>query len=155
MGIEIPFFRQEQLHHCGPAVVRMVLHFYGGERLEQEIADAMGTTEEEGTPLSSILDYVKSQGLRVIHKDGADFSDIQGFIDQGYPVMVNYRETSQEQGHFALVVEITEEEVILNDPWHGSGYAVDKEEFRRRWHNEKKTRERTIVAILPKADNSG
>jgi ABC-type bacteriocin/lantibiotic exporter with double-glycine peptidase domain len=150
MHPEIPHFKQEKLHHCGPAVMKMVFSFYGLEKGEQEIADAMKTNEEDGTSLPALLKYAKEQGFNLIHKDGAKLSQIQEFISQKHPVIVNYQETERDEGHFALVIEITDKEVVMNDPWHGPLYAIDKEEFKKRWHNQKMTRQRTIIVITPK-----
>lgn len=42
---------QETLHagYCGPAVLKMVLDYYGIQKSEEELAKLAGTTQELGT----------------------------------------------------------------------------------------------------------
>jgi predicted double-glycine peptidase len=52
------------------------------------------------------------------------------------PVIVNYIESDNDDGHYAVVIGEEGENLIMNDPWHGKEFKIDKTDFESRWKSE-------------------
>lgn len=134
---------QETLHgsFCGPAVIKMVLDFYGIEKTEAEVAQLSNKDEDLGISDQDIKRVFEGAGLKVEIKNFASFGDIQSALDKKAPVIVDwmtrgrydYDEDEVADGHYSVVVGIDEENISLQDPEIGRIRTIPKEDFIRVW----------------------
>lgn len=134
---------QETLHgsFCGPAVIKMILDFYGIQKTEVEIAVLSNKDDDLGIGAEDIKRVLENEGLKVEIKNFASFEDIQSILDKGAPVIVNwftrgrydYPEDEVADGHYSVVVGLDKENIYLQDPEVGRVRTIPKEDFIRVW----------------------
>lgn len=142
-----PYFRQEQDHWCAPACLQMIFKFYGQDISQQELAEKLHTNEEMGTDNADIARVVKELSLVATVQTNAAWEDIQKYVDQDVPVIVNFIEASEGGGHFAVVVAINEGELLVHDPWNGESFHIEKNEFISRWKSGFENYTRWLLAV--------
>jgi len=135
IGKPIPYRKQETSVYCGPAIVQMILAAYGKELSQGSIAREMGT-DEQGTPVARIEDFLGSHGFEVQRKNGADWDDIISALGAGSIVVVGYIEPSDEKAHYSIAVSTTDHVVSLLDPWFGEEHILLRDEFIKRWRDD-------------------
>jgi len=134
---------QETLHgsFCGPAVIKMVLDFYGIQKSEAEVAILSGKDDSLGISDEDIKRTLEGQGLNVEIKNFASFEDIQKALDKKAPVIVDwmtrgradYGEDKMVDGHYSVVVGLDEENIYLQDPEVSRIRKFLKDDFIRVW----------------------
>lgn len=134
---------QETLHSsfCGPAVIKMVLDYYGIEKTESEIAVMANKDEDLGISDQDIKRVLESFGLKVEIKNFASFEDIKSVLEKDVPVIVDwmtrgrsdYDEDELVDGHNSVVVGLDEEYIYLQDPEVGRIRKLLKKDFIRVW----------------------
>ena len=134
---------QETLHgsFCGPAVIKMVLDFYGIKKTEAKIATLSNKDEDLGINDQDIKRVLESEGLKVEIMNFSSFEDIQVALDKGAPVIVNwftkgrkdYDEDEVADGHYSVVVGLDNENIYLQDPEVGRVRKIKNEDFIRVW----------------------
>lgn len=70
-----------------------------------------------------------------------DFSTIKESLDRNIPVIVLYcgdylLNREKGGGHAGVVVGMTDDKIILNNPWFGYQYVADKSDFQDAWDLE-------------------
>ena len=103
---------QETLYKgwCGPAVLKMVLKFYGIQKSESELAKLAGTTKNRGTTAFQMTRIFKRFGLKVKIKNDSSFADIKKYLKKNIPVIVDwytrgrsdYADSAIAEGHYSL-----------------------------------------------------
>ena len=134
-GNPIPYRKQETHVYCGPAIVQMILATYGKEVSQQSIAREMGT-DEQGTPVVRIEDFLTSHGFLVRRTNGADWDDIENALDAGSIVVIGYIEPTDEKAHYSIVVSATDRVLSLLDPWVGEEHILLRDAFIERWKDD-------------------
>jgi predicted double-glycine peptidase len=130
----IEFFKQEKDEWCGPAVLQMVLHFYGLDE-KQEIVSREVFDEREGVvKLSEMVFYPQSKGLKSYSFKG-NLDDLKELISRGIPVVV-FQKASKEinKGHYRLVVGCYQDWIMLADPLLGNNTFVKEKDFLELWN---------------------
>lgn len=126
---------------CGPASLKMVLGYYGIEKLEQEIAKMCGVDEELGMDDETIKRVAEELGFRVEIKNNSTFEDIQHWLDKKAPVIVNwftrgradYEDSEVADGHYSVVVGLDDKFIYLQDPEIGKLRKIEREDFMKVW----------------------
>lgn len=119
-----PFQETLNAGYCGPAVLKMVLEYYGIQKSEEELAELAGTSPKLGTDDKGIKRALESFGLKVIIKNGSSFEDIQEWLDKKVPVIVDwftrgradYDDSAVPDGHYSVVVGLDDTHIHLQDP---------------------------------------
>ncbi len=134
---------QETLYgsFCGPAVIKMVLDFYGIEKTEAEVAALSNKDPDLGICDRDIKRVLESFGLKVEIKSFASFEDIQAALNRKIPVIVNwmtrgrynYDEDVVAEGHYSVVCGLDEINIYLQDPEVGRMRTIPKNDFIRVW----------------------
>lgn len=134
MKLTIPFHRQDTDYTCGPAALQMLLHHFNGVYpSEEELAERLRTTGVDGTQHVNLVRVLQEEGLHVYVDHSASLESVESLLKIGLPVLIHYIEPEENLGHYAVVVGITEDRLYFNDPWHGSGFSLSREEFSDRW----------------------
>ncbi len=136
MKLEIPFFKQSTDSDCGPASVRMVLAYYGESVSEEDLRRELDTNPETGSHNDDLVRALTARGYSVVSDEHGTLEEVAQYLSDGVPVIVGYHLPIEEEGHYAVVTEVTPTNVVLNDPWHGPGFTLDREDFISRWYSE-------------------
>lgn len=136
-----PFQETLNKSYCGPAVLKMVLDFYGVDNGEAELAELLHCDPDLGVDEKSIKEVVYSLGFKVEVKNFSSFEDIKTWLEKGIPVIVDwftrgrsdYPDSTVADGHYSVVVDLDEEYIYLQDPEIGGLRKISKEDFIRVW----------------------
>ena len=99
---------------CGPASLKMVMDYYGVSVSEAEIAEAAGATKERGTKIEGLIKAARHFGFKTFVKKNSSLGDLEYFVKRKVPVIVDW--FSEDDGHYSVVVDIDEKNVVLMDP---------------------------------------
>jgi len=134
--IKLPYFHQKKDYTCGPASLRMVFNFFGLKTNEEELKKSLRPNKRIGTKHGALIKVARKKGFYCyIHKK-ANLHQLRNFIDQGFPVIVNYIEPESNEKHYSVVIGYNKKKIIMNDPWIGKNFKIKDKEFEKRWHGE-------------------
>ena len=132
--LKIPFFHQKKNYTCGPASLKMVFDFFGMKFKEEDIA-RKAKTDKTGTKHDSLINVARKNGFYCYVHENGSINQIGHFIDIDLPVIVDYTEPSDGEGHYAVIIGYDKNKFILNDPWNGKKFHLSFNEFKKRWHD--------------------
>lgn len=126
---------------CGPASLKILLSYYRVEKSEKELAKLCGAKKDLGTDDQEIKKAAESLGFNVKIKNNSSFKDIEGWLDKGVPVIVDwftrgrvdYTDSDVSDGHYSVVCGLDDKNIYLQDPEIGSMRKLDKEDFMTVW----------------------
>lgn len=136
-----PFQETLNKGYCGPAVLKMVLRYYGIIKSEKELAKLAGTTKSAGTDDKDLVRVLRRFGLNTMIKNNANLSDIQKYLDRKAPAIVDwytrgrrgYPDSAVAEGHYSVVVGLDRKFIYLQDPEIGKLRKLKREDFLRVW----------------------
>lgn len=134
--LDLPYFRQDTIYSCGPAVAQMVLRHFGVVYSEAELITVLGTNPQIGTKHDALIELLTGAGLHCYANNDSSLDEVDSYLEQRAPVIVHYLEPSNDEGHFAVVTAVLERLVMLHDPWNGEGFSLPHDEFEARWRSE-------------------
>ena len=155
--LRVPYFSQEDADHlCFVYSFLMLMEFfkniYSNEKLRQIIPNTTKdelislTKSEYGTGTSFSPQLIKdlNKAFPNMHfhlKLGTKFVDIADSLKIFHPVIVIYNISQllyNEEGpsHAAVVIGLNDDFIVLNNPWKGWAYVVNRTEFERVWEIE-------------------
>jgi ABC-type bacteriocin/lantibiotic exporter with double-glycine peptidase domain len=144
MKLSVPFIRQQNDHTCGPTALQMVLQFYGRDIPDAMLCAMASTTEKSGTARKGMVRAFTLLGFKTHSHHDATLDEVKYFIEQGIPVIVNYRDFEENTGHYGVIVGLENGKVFIHDPYHTEPYLeADAIAFDARWygyHSKKFTR---------------
>lgn len=157
MMLNVPFFRQDTDHTCGPASLQMSLSFLGTLKSERALARAAGTTHEAGTRHSAMIDTARRAGFYCYVNAGSTLDEVRHFLSAGLPVIVHFNEPSEDDDHYAVIVGTRGNTLVLNDPWNGKGFTMHRRTFLARWRGrqEGNTYSRWMMVVSDRDFNIG
>ena len=94
------------------------------------------TTKRIGTSRKRLVLGFDKFGLKTKIIFPSELKDIKDFLKKGIPVVVSYLELDGDQEHYSIVIGMTKRDLIFQDPWLGSKYRIDQNNFMLRWHNK-------------------
>jgi len=133
MLLSVPFFRQNTWHTCGPACLKMLFAFHNHRISEDAIARQAHTSQKTGTARRALLRAARLHGFTCTMSSNALWRDVVTNLRRGNPVLINYREPSEDVGHYALVIGMHGRDVLLHDPHNGRKFRIPLRELKRRW----------------------
>ncbi len=123
---------QQRPDYCGPASLKMVLHHFGIEKTEKQIANAVKAKHSVGIEAEDLLKIAKKYGLQGKIKDRSELKDLTRWVKKkGIPVIVEW--FLEDDGHFSVVTDLDRENVYLQDPSLGHMRAMTRMNFLRVW----------------------
>ncbi len=126
------FLRQERDYWCGPACVQMLLAADGRRVSQATLAGHLHTNARAGTSRRHLVRGLRMFGLAVAVTRAGTLARLA----QHLPAIVNYQ-ASDGEDHYAIVLRLTTQQVIMHDPWHGPNYRLSRRAFLQRWKNPK------------------
>lgn len=134
---------QETLHSgmCGPASLKIVLDYYGVVKTEQELAELASLNSELGINDKDIVRVAESLGFKAEIKNESSFEEIEGWLEKGVPVIVDwftrgrqdYSDSEVADGHYSVVTGLDDEYIYLQDPEIGGERKIKREDFLKVW----------------------
>lgn len=136
-----PFQEKLNAGYCGPAVLKMMLAYYGIEKTEEELAQLAGTNKKMETDDKALQRVLESFGLKVEIKNEASFEDVQGWLNKEVPVIVDWFTRGRTDdpgsavadGHYSIVIGLDADFIYLQDPEIGGLRKLTRSDFMRVW----------------------
>ena len=132
--IKVGSYRQKTGYTCGPAVLKIVLHYFGRNFSEKTILKAAGTTKKQGTSHEGLVYVLNKLGYKWVQKENATIQNIEFFIKKKLPVIVDYQ--AWHGGHYSVICGFDKTHLIVCDPAKDGGFrSINKKLFLKRWHD--------------------
>ena len=131
-------YKQKNDWTCGPAVVRIILDYYGIEATVAELVKQLRTTRS-GTTHKQILRLFRKKGLKFIAKENASISNLKKYTKNHW-VIVAYRIPFQGDYHYSIVKNINSKKIIFHDTWFGSNHGYTLKNFHKNWRDDESSR---------------
>jgi predicted double-glycine peptidase len=142
-----PNFRQIFTYDCGSNATQMIMSYLGVDKREEVIMKELGTTEENGTPISAILKYFDENKVKYKVRSEMSFDDLKRNIDRNNPTLVIIQAWADEpnkvdwrkdtiDGHYVIAIGYDQKNVYFEDPSSSKRTYIPIEEFMNRWHDE-------------------
>lgn len=154
----VPHVQQQTNYTCGSASIASILHFYNDCVKEKEIARDTKANFKDGTTAGNIARYMRKRGIQAEIKQNTTLAQICQSIKQDRPVFVLYQkqpnldELGWKDGHWSVVVGISNKHLTLIDP-SGSKQRTKMtlDNFQVRWYdlNGKKPTYKLAIFIKP------
>ena len=140
-----PFQETLQADMCGPASLKIVLDYYGIEKLEKELAKLCKIKKGLGWNDKDIKKVAEKLGFKVEIKNNSSFKDIEKWLKKGAPVIVDwftrgrndYPESETADGHYSVVCGLDDKFIYLQDPEIGKIRKIKRYDFMRVWFDFK------------------
>jgi len=147
MRIKVPFHKQKTIYNCGPAALQIIFNYFGISITQTELEKKLETDPTNGTSHQKIIEVAREYGLFCYVNNDSSLKEVYYFLQQRLPAIVNFIEPSNDESHYAVIIGINKQSVLLNDPWNGKNFKIKKKEFDKRWHNEEGTNKRWIIVF--------
>lgn len=145
--LDVPYFKQDTDYSCGPTALQMVFAFYGNRVSEQSLTERLHTKQAFGTQHRPMIEIANEEGFYVYVNNDSSLEEIAYLITSNIPVIIHFIEPSGEEGHYSVVVDVTETHITMHDPWNGSGFKMTIPNFTERWHSQDGAHIRWIMAL--------
>ncbi len=145
--IKMKYYQQNSIISCGPVVLQMIFHYYGKYFSEEALTSRLRPNNDIGTPHHRLINLATAEGFYVYANEGSSLYEIAYFVNEKIPVIVHFIEPDTEDGHYAVVVGVQKKNVVLNDPWNGEKFKMEKSEFERRWISKDGKHKKWIMAV--------
>jgi hypothetical protein len=148
-----PKYEKQDINNCGPATLSMMLHMYGWEGTQYDIADIVKPIKQDRNVNPEELRYYilnEAGWLRAEYRVVGTLDTLKRLLAAGYPVLVEVASKLDEQdangpnddlwdAHYLLVngYDDAEQVFIVQDSQHGADRDADKkisyENLERDW----------------------
>lgn len=124
-------FKQKNDWTCGPAVARIVLHYFGKTRTIVELSREL-KTNRSGTANKPLIKLLRRNGLRLRVKENASIKDLRRYLRR-HLVMTAYWIPYHREGHYSIIKKVDSKRVYFHDPWFGSSHSYSLGYFIQNW----------------------
>ena len=137
MKLSLKYHPQYKSFSCGPVSLRMVFEHLGKHYSENKMISLCHAMPKIGTSHEQMIEEVEKEGFKYIQKENGTVKEIINFIDDGYPVIVNYLNPLSNGGHHTVIQGYNKKEKILifADPSNGNDFSLHFKEFEELWHD--------------------
>jgi uncharacterized protein YvpB len=154
--LRVPYFNQSDSEWlCVVYSLKMVLDFFKNVHTTREIRErSPNTTRDEllgitrtkiatGTQISENLIQSLNTAFPSLYFElkQTNYDTIQRALNKHNPVIVIYNPSilfinEEGPGHAGVVIGMNDQLIVLNNPWYGPGFYIEKTEFDRAWEIE-------------------
>lgn len=126
---------QDKDFNCGVYALHFLLFLNGIPCLLEELESELGTTEENGTSHEDIARVVLAKCPGVSLGCNTLIND----LERKLPAIVNYQYCDEDgcDGHYSVVLNITDNTVCMYNPAIGEIENIDKNYFCEKWYSER------------------
>ena len=136
--MKIPYYKQETEWTCGAASMRMVLESFGIKRSEKQLIKLLKTNKVVGTWEFELPKLAERYKLDYVVERNGTVDDLREFVKEGFVIIVCYYIIQEREAHYAVLINIDDENVYLNDPWFGANHILQREYFEKVWKSDPK-----------------
>lgn len=155
--LTVPYFSQRENDAlCLPCSIRMVIEYYrdyyDNDVIKKhlpaldicQISRLVNADRYSGTRYT--IDFLKINDeisvLHFHHKFNVKYQEIKKRLDKHIPSIIVYNYTFMKNqlggpAHAGVIIGLTDREIILNNPWAGSGVEIPKNDIEPAWEIEK------------------
>lgn len=131
---------------CGPAALKIALSCFGVNVSEARLTRLAGANKEKGADAKGLVRAARSLGFRAVLRDLLTIENLRKAVAKNIPVIVDW--FSVDDGHYSVVVDVDDENVLLADPELGHTRAMRHEEFLRVWFDYRGYPARSAKAFI-------
>lgn len=115
-------YKQINSWTCGPAVARIVLHYYFGRR--KSVGDIVRELKitRRGTNDRQLMRVLKKHGIKYRTKTHATVADIKRHLPR-YLIVLAYWIPSHKEGHYSIVRRVDAKRIYFHDTWFGARHS--------------------------------
>jgi len=152
MRLKIKYFKQSGKSICGPVCLRTVMNYYNKKISEKELLKLCKPVINRGTSHKKMLEVARKKGFICRERNKGIVKELIGYIDLGYPVIVNYLNPKSKKGHYSIVkgYDKKNKTLIFSDPSNGDDYRLKWNLFNKIWNNKKNTSKKWFLIISNK-----
>ncbi len=166
-ALNLPLVPQSLDFTCGPACFSSMYKYYqrtlpgknsganGGPNYEpndeMHFAKKLGTLDLGFTPPENIISLALDCGFKAELREAGTLKDIQLHVSMGAIVFVTWWD--EDAGHYSLVERLTENEIILMDPWlarEGKLNSLAHLDFVPKWE----ARHSRLISVSPRLETA-
>lgn len=146
----VPYFKQRASYTCGPASIKMVFRFFGLKLNDEELVRSLKATKSNGTRHMALINLARKKGFYCFVHENSSLNTIKHFVDIDLPVIINYIEPSEDEGHYAVVTGYKKGRLIIHDPWNGKHFSLSYGDFQKRWKSKYESGSKRWILVLSK-----
>lgn len=120
---------QDKEYNCGVYAVHFLLQCNGIEKDLSSLEKELNTTEENGTSHNDIISFFKPYLVKY------GYNTYLKNLKENCPTIVNYQ--YEEDGHYGVVLSVTDKNIVLYNPGIGEIDIIDKLEFDKVWYSKR------------------
>lgn len=136
--MKVPCYKQEFWFSCFATCVKMILEYLGINKSERDLRVLLKTTPSFGTIWEEAEREIKRIGFEIVWKKFWDIEELNHLINISIPVIVGLKRIGEIHGHAVVVVEISDDHVIVADPQIGDTTNLKKEVFLDIWNGRER-----------------
>lgn len=155
MKLNIPYHKQEETYTCAVATLRTIFDFFKVPNNREILMSDLEPDKNSGVPHHKLIEAIKNAGLFAYVNNDSIVDEIKYYLEGGYPVIVNYLNPADNDGHYSVVIGFEDNDLIMNDPWNGEGFKITFKDFEDRWRSGDGKNFRWLMAVSTKEFNLG
>ncbi|MBB6098157.1 hypothetical protein HNR42_001582 [Deinobacterium chartae] len=126
---------EQQLNNCGPVTAKVVLGFWGKAVTQARAAEALKDGPDDAhVSTAELAEYLRSFGLRTLHRRGGTPELVRRLVRAGFPVVVQQQlKSGDHTGHFRTVYGVDDRALYSSDSLLGAGLKHDDAAFEKLW----------------------
>ena len=133
--LELPHVYQVD-NYCGPAVLAMVLQYWGRSMDQYQLAEHWNPFPTDGLSGAQLKEAAVKHGFKAYSFKG-NTERVSGYLRKGIPVIaaVDSSRLTKSSNHFVVLVgwDPMQQEWIVHDPAKGAYLRRRSRKFERRW----------------------
>jgi ABC-type bacteriocin/lantibiotic exporter with double-glycine peptidase domain len=138
LWLDVPFVKQDK-GMCGAACISMVLKYWdktqeGTEPIPEmpEIGQSLYSEQAKGIFGRDLERYFQSRDFKTfVFK--AEWADLENHLSKGRPLIACLKENKRGPLHYVVVVGLTADAILVNDPARRKLLRVDRTAFQAFW----------------------
>jgi predicted double-glycine peptidase len=131
-------FKQKNDWTCGPAVARIVCHYYGVEKEISHLVAELNTTKE-GTSNRDLMRVLRRHGINSRVREHTSIKHLKQTLKNNI-VVVAYWIPRHKEAHYSILTKIGRTRVYFHDTWYGSTHSYTINYFEKNWWDGEATR---------------
>lgn len=132
-------YKQKNDWTCGPAVARILLHYYDTKMGIGEIVKELRATPRKGTGNINLLRLLRKNGVKFQVKENAAIKNLKKYLKSHWLVVAYWIPTHKES-HYSIVKKITVKRIYFHDTWFGINHSYSINYFLKNWWDEEAKR---------------
>ena len=137
-GVEQEF---QGWNNCGPTTLKMLLHYYGQDVTQKEIAAfTKPDPDDKNVSPNELAAYVDKSGMGVLVRENGTLDRLKQLLSNGLPVMIEsgYVTPSGKEGwmgHYKLLIGYDDKQFTFMDSYEGPNLNISFEEVDANWRD--------------------